>query len=394
MRKNFRLPARRRMLPTLDTLEERALLNASIPHMRKGAAASAELSAMDKKGAAPIVPNLPSMPNVSVSTVPASGDVNPYGLALVPNGFPSGGLIHAGQFLVSNFNNSTNTQGTGTTISIVTPGQNPATAPVFFNSSAVGLTEALGVLKSGFVIVGNVPTTDGKFDTIGPGELQVIDRNGTVVLTLSNASTGTNLFDGPWALTVNDSPNRPQVFVSNVESGTITRIDFKVVRHKGQTNLQVVSMTQIASGYLVQPNSAAVIVGPGGLAYNSKTGTLYVAATGDNKIFAIAHANKTNSDNGTGSLVFQNSVLSGPIGLALAPNGDLLTTNDDAVNTNVNPPSLLIEFTPTGQFVGDLSLDPAFGAAFQVLALKHGKTTIVATVNDDTNKLDFRATNT
>jgi hypothetical protein len=44
--------------------------------------------------------------------------------------------------------------------------------------------------------------------------------------------------------------------------------------------------------------------------------------------------------------------------------------------------------------VGDLSLDPAFGAAFQVLALKHGKSIIVATVNDDTNKLDFRATNT
>jgi hypothetical protein len=60
----------------------------------------------------------------------------------------------------------------------------------------------------------------------------------------------------------------------------------------------------------------------------------------------------------------------------------------------VNPPSLLIEFTPAGQFVGDLSLDPAFGAAFQVLALKHGKTITVATVNDDTNKLDFRATNT
>ena len=87
----------------------------------------------------------------------------------------------------------------------------------------------------------------------------------------------------------------------------------------------------------MQPNPAAVIVGPGGLAYNAKNDTLYVAATGNNEIFAIAHASKTHSDNGTGTLVYQDPThLLGPIGLALAPNGDLLTTNDDAVNVNLN----------------------------------------------------------
>ena len=42
-----------------------------------------------------------------------------------------------------------------------------------------------------------------------------------------------------------------------------------------------------------EPSSAVVIVGPGGLAYDSKNDTLYVAATGNNEIFAVKHASKT-----------------------------------------------------------------------------------------------------
>jgi hypothetical protein len=188
----------------------------------------------------PIVPNLPAAPQLRVTTLPASGDVNPYGLAIVPAGFRKGGKLSPGEFLVANFNNSTNTQGTGTTIVTVTPGQTPSTAPVFFNSSAVGLTEALSVLKSGFVIVGNVPTSNGTFGTIGPGSLQIINRFGTVVQTLTDANTHSTLFDGPWASTVIDKGNTAQLFVSNVEGGTVTRINLKVVRDHGQTNLKVV----------------------------------------------------------------------------------------------------------------------------------------------------------
>ena len=118
---------------------------------------------------------------VNSSTVPANGDVNPYGVAFVPEGFPAGGIIAAGDVLVSNFNNSANVQGTGTTIIQLTPGGTlapPGTAVTFFSSSLSGLSTALGVLKAGFVLVGNVPTSDGSFDTIGQGALQVIDRHG------------------------------------------------------------------------------------------------------------------------------------------------------------------------------------------------------------------------
>src|ERR1700727_1400926 len=96
---------------------------------------------------------------INSSTVPANGDVNPYGVAFVPEGFPAGGKIAAGDVLVSNFNNSGNLQGEGTTIIQLTPRgplAPPNSAEVFFTSSLPGLSTALGVLRAGFVLVGNV----------------------------------------------------------------------------------------------------------------------------------------------------------------------------------------------------------------------------------------------
>src|SRR5690349_16789734 len=52
------------------------------------------------------------------STVPSNGDVNPYGVAQVP---VSIGNLVQGHILISNFNNSANQQGTGTTIMDVDP---------------------------------------------------------------------------------------------------------------------------------------------------------------------------------------------------------------------------------------------------------------------------------
>src|SRR5579875_2831002 len=52
------------------------------------------------------------------STVPANGDVNPYGVAVVPRTM---GRLTAGHVLVSNFNSSANLQGTGTTIVQIAP---------------------------------------------------------------------------------------------------------------------------------------------------------------------------------------------------------------------------------------------------------------------------------
>ena len=157
-------------------------------------------------------------------------------------------------------------------------------------------------------------------------------------------------------------------------------------------------MTQIASGYTVQPNPAAVIVGPGGLAYNSKNDTLYVAATGNNEIFAIPHASRTHSDQWDGHAGLSGAVAPPRADRPGAGTQRRLAHNQrrrgQLLNESSNQPSELIEFTPAGQFIGELSLDPGVqGAAFQVVALKSGQTILVATVNDGTNSLDMRTVN-
>ena len=114
----------------------------------------------------------------TVSTVPSNGDVNPYGVAIVPKTLPAGGGLQPGDILVSNFNNAQNLQGTGTTIVRVT---RSGSVSAFFTSPApqTGLTAALGVLSNGWVLIGNLPTADGTSATVQPGRVAVLDRLAT-----------------------------------------------------------------------------------------------------------------------------------------------------------------------------------------------------------------------
>jgi hypothetical protein len=52
------------------------------------------------------------------STAPPNGDVNPYGVAIVPS---TVGKLTAGDTLVSNFNDKANVQATGTTLVEISP---------------------------------------------------------------------------------------------------------------------------------------------------------------------------------------------------------------------------------------------------------------------------------
>jgi len=318
------------------------------------------------------------VPNLIVSsTVPANGDLNPYGVAFVPANFPTGGAIRAGDVLVSNFNNSNNLQGTGTTIVKLTRGQKIApsgSASVFFQGTGLGLTTALSALQRGFVLVGNVPTTDGKIGTIKSGSLLFLDRNGNQ----TSSSPYTNQLDGPWDLTVDDQFDHARVFVSNVLSGTVTRLDLAV----GSDTVRVNKATVIASGYTVQPNDAALILGPTGLAYDPRADVLYVASTADNKIFAVLQAGTRGRANLTGKVVFEDEHLRGPLALAFAPNGHLLTANGDAVNADPTQPSEIIEFTTKGEFVTQFNVDASQGGAFG-LAVSQGDPG--ATVNSAVN---------
>jgi hypothetical protein len=304
---------------------------------------------------------------ITSSTIPSNGDINPYGVAFVPDGFALGGVIASGDVLVSNFNNGSNLQGTGTTIIRLHPEgplAPPGMATAFFTSSLPGLSTALGVLRGGFVIVGNVPTTDGTSATIGAGALQLIDRHGKWLATW----TDPKLLDGPWDLAVDDHGSWARIFVANVLNGTVTRLTLEI---SAQT-ATVKSRVSIATGYTHLPNSAALELGPTGLAYDAQSDTLFVASTADNEIFAIEDAGTRSSPATRGRLVFAGSQLRGPLALRFAPNGHLLAANGDAVNADVLHPSEIVEFTRHGQFVREYNVDASQGGAFGLDTAAHG----------------------
>ncbi|MGH3260306.1 MAG: hypothetical protein ACRDOU_33730, partial [Streptosporangiaceae bacterium] len=133
------------------------------------------------------------------STVPGNGDVNPYGVAVIPS---STGDLSQGSVLVSNFNDKGNVQGTGTTITEVTPsGKARVFAKINQNlpgcPGGVGLTTALTALESGWVIVGSLPTRGGSIS--GAGCLIVLDHWGHVRETF----TGHGI-NGPWDMATDD----------------------------------------------------------------------------------------------------------------------------------------------------------------------------------------------
>ncbi len=283
------------------------------------------------------------------STVPANGDVNPYGIVTVRR---SVGSLVQGDILISNFNNEENLQGTGTTIVQMTPTGslslfaqiNPAKLPGAC-PGGVGLTTALAVLPHGYVVVGSLPTTNGEAATAQAGCLIVLDKNGNVVETISGPP-----INGPWDMTSVDEGSGATLFVTNVlngtvasgetptDGGTVVRIRLRIDgKHRPPA---VTAMDVIANGFPERTDPAALVVGPTGVALGNE-GTLYVADTQGNRIAAVPYAaNRQTPIEGGGTTVALGGYLNNPLGLALAPNGDILTANGDDGN--------IVETTPIG----------------------------------------------
>jgi hypothetical protein len=328
---------------------------------------------------------LPLLPP-SISTVPANGDANPYGVAVVPRTLLGTTVLQPGDILVSNFNNNDGLQGTGTTIVRIDQQGNQS---LFYQGKGLGFTGALGILADGIVVAGSLPTTDGTAATAGPGSLLFIDPSGNLLATIS----GPGPVNGPWGLAVHDfGGGSAQIFVSNVLSGTVARFD--VIYNGGGQTLTLVRMVQVASGYTHRPDPGAVVLGPSGLAYDATHDILYVASSSDNAIYAIAAASSISSPQGIGALVFNDATrLHGPVNLALAPNGHLIISNSDGSNSDRKQPSELVEITPGGQFVGQYSVDPSLGGSFgiAVTTIAPGVARVVA-VDDNTNTLNLFTT--
>ena len=288
------------------------------------------------------------------STVPKNGDVNPYGIAVVP---VTTGALHQGSVLVSNFNNHRNLQGTGGTVVQVAP---DGTVTQFASLDAntlpgacpggVGLTTALVVLRSGWVVVGSLPTKNGSSSTARAGCLIVISRFGVPVETISGAP-----INGPWDMTAADSGSSATLFVTNVlngtvaatpnvvNSGTVVRIVLNIPSSGAPS---VGTPAVIASGLGERTDPGALVVGPTGLGLSG--GTLYVADSVGNRIASVDNA-LSRTTAATPATVTADGSLNDPLGLAVAPNGDILTTNGGDGN--------LVESTPQGSQVAVKMLD-------------------------------------
>jgi len=302
---------------------------------------------------------------IVASTIPQNGDVNPYGVAVVPR---STGNLQQGDVLVSNFNNSDNVQGTGTTIVQVKPHGGASLFATVSDSSCpggVGLTTALVALRSGWVIVGSLPTQNGNIS--GPGCLIVLDQFGQVRKTI----TGHGI-DGPWDMTALDGGGISELFVTNVlggilgpanpNGGTVQRL---VITSGPGEAPEVVKSTQIGSGFSARTDPAALVIGPTGVGLGPD-GTLYVADTANSRIAAIPHAVTRFKDDGTGSTVSEGNALNFPLGLAIAPNGHILTVNGGDGN--------MVETRPDGMQVATVTVDNNQGGGGNLfgLAVKPG----------------------
>jgi len=288
------------------------------------------------------------------STVPRNGDVNPYGVAVAP---VTMGKLVAGDVLVTNFNNRQNLQGTGKTIVEISPsGQTQVFASIHTGGlpglcpGGIGLTTALVALKSGWVVVGSLPTTDGTSQTAKAGCLLILNPMGDVVETIFGAP-----INGPWDMTAADNGDTATLFVSNVLNGTVAASPstvnqgtiVRIVLGTSDEMPQVHSETVIGQGFPERTDPAALVVGPTGLGLASD-GTLYVANSVANRIASISDAT-TRMTAGLGHTVSKGGSLNDPLGLAMAPNGDILTTNGGDGN--------LVETTPAGAQVAVKTLD-------------------------------------
>src|ERR1022692_4738685 len=239
---------------------------------------------------------------VVASTVPANGDINPYGIFVVPS---TVGSLAKGNLLISNFNAASNQQGTGTTIMQISPSGNVSQFAQINGSSlpgtctgGVGLTTALGALRAGWVIVGSLPTTDGTSATAQAGCLLVLDPMGSVVETIYGT-----LINGPWDMAVLDHSNgngsgTASLFVTNVLNGTVAgggsvvnqgtggRVDLTLSKSAPPF---VEAMTVIGSGFAERTDPAALVIGPTGVGLSKDGFSLYVADSVNNRIAAISY---------------------------------------------------------------------------------------------------------
>ncbi len=334
------------------------------------------------------------------STIPHNGDLNPYAIVVAP---VSAGKIQKGDVLIDNFNGLSNLQGTGVTIVDYNPETRKlntfAELPQHLPQcpGGVGLSTAMTMLKSGWVIVGSAPSTDGTTRTLGAGCLLVLDPNGQLVATWTSADIYT-----PWGnMATIDNGTGATLFISmsgfdvpgprvrdpntgypvTVRKATVLRIELSIPDGKPPV---ITRQTVIANGFGQRADKDVFLIGPTGLALGAD-GTLYVSDALSNQVVGIPDAATRTTSAGTGRIVSKEGLLRRPLAMIMAPNGNLLVVNGrNGQVVEVNP--------ATGQQLGarwidnnQAQLPPGNGDLFGI-AMKLDSNGIYY-VEDDVNTL-------
>jgi len=301
--------------------------------------ASSPASAGDSKG---FLENIHKHTTLT-STAIANGDLNPYAVVVAP---VAAGTVHKGDVLIGNFNNISNLQGTGTTIIDYNPETKQTSLFAKLPNQlpqcpgGVGLTTAMTMLQSGWIIVGSTPSTDGTTKTKGPGCLIVLDSSGKFV----KAFAGANIND-PWGnMAVIDKGAAATLFISNAgfdipgpdvidpntglfkifNTATILRVELSMPAGKPPA---ITSQTVIADGLSARADKDAFLAGPTGLALAQDGKTLYISDAVNNRIVAIDDATTRKDSAGTGREIVKDGLLKRPLAMTMTPQGHLLVTN-------------------------------------------------------------------
>jgi hypothetical protein len=323
------------------------------------------------------------------STIPDNGDVNPYAVVVAPISI---GKIKKGDVLVTNFNDHNNLQGLGTTI--VNYGAGSKAVTLFASvprhlaqcPGGVGLTTAMTMLESGYVIVGSLPSEDGTMSTAGQGCLIVFDSNGKLVEALADAN-----INGPWGnMAVVDRGKSATLFISNIGAGahpsgganraTVVRFDLSIA--KGPPTIK--SETVIGNGFSETPDKDVFVIGPTGLVLD-KRGTLYVSDANGNSVNAIPQALTRKDSAGTGTVITKDGMLKRPLAMAIVPNGDLLVINAQNGEVVEINPATHEQVAARWVNVDKAQSPPGSGDLFGIALTLDGKGFYY--VNDDVNDL-------
>ena len=276
------------------------------------------------------------------TTVPDNGDQNPYAIVVAP---VSIGKIQKDDVLIDNFNDLTNLQGLGTTI----VDYNPTTKQTTLFASVprhlpacpggIGLTTAMTMLKSGWVIVGSTPSNDGTTRTKGDGCLLVISPTGELAATWSGPD-----INSPWGnIATVDNGATASLFVSmagfdvpapdvhdpatglsvTIAKATVLRLDLTIADGKPPV---IAKRTVVANGFGQRADKDVFMIGPTGLALGAND-TLYVSDALENRIVAIPEATTRTTSAGTGTEITRDGQIARPLAMVMAPNGHLLVCN-------------------------------------------------------------------